>query len=119
MTFEYAKRRRSLLAEIAERKLDCLLVTHPPNWFYLTGFTGESGALIVAKHGTTLVTDGRFTVQASQEAQGVKTELQQGNLFAATGSFLKKNRLSRIGYDANQLTVQQLKTLRKAVGRKW
>ena len=119
MTAEHAKRRRTLLAEIARRKLDCLLVTHPANWFYLTGFTGESGALVVSKHGTTLVTDGRFTVQAAQETHGVKIALQQGSLFAAAGSFLKKSRLTRIGYDSNQLTVQQLKTLRKALGLQW
>jgi Xaa-Pro aminopeptidase len=116
---EHAKRRKALLAELAQRKLDCLLVTHPANWFYLTGFTGESGALIVSRHGITLVTDGRFTVQAAEETRGVKIELQQGGLFAATGAFLKKNRLGRIGYDANQLTVVQLKSLKKALGRKW
>jgi len=43
-----------------------LLVTNPADWYYLTGFTGESGVLIVDKHGITLVTDGRFTVQAEQ-----------------------------------------------------
>ena len=119
MTADHAKRRKALLAEIASRKMDCLLVTHPANWFYLTGFSGESGALIVARDRTTLVTDGRFTVQAAQETRGVKIELQQGGLFAAVGSFLKTRGLTRAGYDANQLTVQQLKNLRKSLGRKW
>src|SRR5215469_15294810 len=119
MTADHKKRRRALLAVIASRKLDGLLVTQPANWFYLTGFTGESGALIVAKHGTTLVTDGRFTVQAAQETRGIKIEVQQGSLFTAAGAFLKRSRLSRIGYDSNQLTLQQLKTLRKALGREW
>src|SRR5208283_4794510 len=50
---------------------------------------------------------------------GVKIELQQGGLYMATGTFLKKNRVGRVGFDANQLTVTQLSTLRKAVGSKW
>jgi len=119
MTTEHAKRRKALLAEIFHRKLDCLLVTHPANWFYLTGYTGESGALIVSRRGITLVTDGRFIVQAAEETRGVKIELQQGGLLAATGSFLKKKGLRRIGYDASQLTVQQLKSLKKTLGGRW
>jgi len=119
MTAEHAKRRKTLLAEIEHRRLDGLLVTLPANWFYLTGFTGESGALIVTRRGTTLVTDGRFTVQAREETRGIKIELQHGGLFEAAGSTLKKSGLTRVGYDANQLTVQQLKTLRRALGHKW
>ena len=113
---QHTKRRNALLAEIAGRKLDCLVVTHPANWYYLTGFTGESGALVVSPDRTTLLTDGRFTVQAKAETHGLNIELQQGELYAAVGSFLRKKRLQRVGYNANQLTVRQWNTLRQALG---
>ena len=96
-------RRKALLAELKARKLDGLLVTHPANWFYLTGFTGEAGALLVTSGGLTLITDGRFTVQAAGETQGVKIEMQQGSLYPSVGGYLKKNRLNRMGFDANSL----------------
>jgi len=115
----YSQRRKAVLDELKARKLDSLLVTHPPNWFYLTGFTGEAGALVVSKGSTTLITDGRFTVQAKEETQGVKIELQQGGLYPSVGAFLKKQSSRRVGYDANQLTVAQLHALRKAAGGKW
>jgi Xaa-Pro aminopeptidase len=35
---------------LRQRGLDSLIVTHPANWFYLTGFTGESGALAEVRH---------------------------------------------------------------------
>jgi len=92
MGAEHTKRRKGVLAELAGRKLDCLLVTHPANWYYLTGFTGESGALVISWDGATLVTDGRFTVQAKEETRGVKIELQQGSLYAAVGTFSSKKR---------------------------
>ena len=57
MTTPFAKRRRELQKLLAAAKIDCLLTTHPANWYYLTGFTGESGALLVSRNGTTLVTD--------------------------------------------------------------
>lgn len=118
MGAEHTKRRKTVLAELAARKLDCLLVTHPPNWYYLTGFTGESGALVLSRDGATLLTDGRFTVQAKEETRGLKIELQQGALYPALGTMLRKKGLGRIGYDANQLTVAQWNTLRKALGSK-
>jgi Xaa-Pro aminopeptidase len=118
MGAEHTKRRKALRAEIAARKLDCLVVTHPANWFYLTGFTGESGAVVVSMDGTTLLTDGRFTVQGKEEAPGIKIELQKGALYPALGAMLRKKSLRRIGYDANHLTVTQWHTLRKALGVK-
>ena len=94
MGAEHTKRRKALLAEIAGRKLDCLVVTHPANWYYLTGFTGESGALVVSMDGTTLLTDGRFTVQGKEETRGVKIELQQGGLYTALAAIVAKKRAS-------------------------
>ncbi len=119
MSTLYGKRRRALLAEITRRKLNCLLVTSPANWYYLTGFTGESGALVVSKDNATLITDGRFIVQAKEETQGVQIELQQGGLFPAVGAYLRKSGAGKLGFDANQLTVTQWSTLRKALGSKW
>jgi Xaa-Pro aminopeptidase len=115
----YTQRRKALLDELKARKLGCLLVTHPANWFYLTGFAGEAGALLVSKDNTTLITDGRFTVQAKEETHGVKIELQQGSLYSSVGAFLSKRGPRRVGYDANQLTVAQLHALQKAAGSKW
>ena len=64
MSGHFAKRRREVVQELKRRELDCLLVTHPANWYYLTGFSGESGILVLTREGTTLITDGRFTAQA-------------------------------------------------------
>jgi len=119
MSAIHSQRRKRLLQELRVRKLEALLVTHPPNWFYLSGFTGESGALLVSRSGTTLITDGRFTVQAKAETSGVGIELQAGSLYPSVGAWLKRHGVRRVGYDANQLTVAQLHTLKKAAGSKW
>src|SRR6516164_3638297 len=118
MNDQHAKRRRELLRTLDERGLDCLLVIHPANRYYLTGFTGESGVLVVGGAGTTLLTDGRFTVQAKEETRGVRVELQQGALYGALGEFLRKRGMRRVGFDPGQWTVAQLKTMRKAAGAK-
>jgi Xaa-Pro aminopeptidase len=114
----YANRRREVQQELKRRKLDCLLVTHPGNWFYLTGFTGDSGILIVTTEGTVLITDGRFAAQAKEESPGIRVELQKGALYCSAGEWLKKRGIHRAGFDPDQWTITQQKALRKASGAK-
>ena len=94
-----------------------MLVTNPADWYYLTGFTGESGVLIVDKHGITLVTDGRFTVQAEQETQNVALVLQKDGPYRTCAEVLKRKRAKRTGFDPKQVTVSQEDALKRAVGR--
>jgi Xaa-Pro aminopeptidase len=110
------QRRRKLADGFSDAKIDALLSTSPPNWFYLTGFTGESGALIVSRQGATFITDGRFVVQGREEMKGVRLVQQQGSLHGSVGKFLKDERYRRVGFDPAQLTVEQLRSLRKAAG---
>jgi Xaa-Pro aminopeptidase len=119
MTIDFAKRRRAALRELRRRKLDCLVVTSAANWYYLTGFTGESGALLIGEAGTTLLTDGRFMVQASEETHGVRIEKQQGPLFKGLGDYLKKTRVGATGCDPDSVTLADWAVLRKAAGAKW
>jgi Xaa-Pro aminopeptidase len=111
-------RRRNVVRELKRRGLDCLLVTHPANWYYLTGFAGDSGILVVAPGRTTLITDGRFTTQAKEEAPDIRLELQKGSAYASAGLWLKQQNIGRAGYDPEQWTVAQLKALRIAAGAK-
>jgi Xaa-Pro aminopeptidase len=118
MSDSFSHRHKSLLRELRQRGVDCLLVTSPANWYYLTGFTGDAGVLIVATGATTLITDGRFTSQAREESPYIRLELQKGSLYASVGEWLKKRGLRHIGYDPEQWTMTHWKTLRKACGAK-
>jgi Xaa-Pro aminopeptidase len=112
----FLHRRHLLTSEFSEAKIDSLLITSPADWYYLTGFTGESGALIVSRKVTALITDGRFMVQSRTEVSGVRVIQQKGSLFESVGQFLKDARSRRVGFDPGQLTVGQLHTLRREAG---
>src|SRR5262249_10776051 len=94
-----------------------LVVTRPADWYYLTGFTGEAGVLIVTNREAVLVTDGRFTVQANAETSGVKVVLQVGGLFELVGRWLAGGRRKRVGFDPQQVTISQLRALRRSAKR--
>jgi Xaa-Pro aminopeptidase len=56
-----------LAALLAERELDCLLVTDLVNVRYLTGFTGTNGACVVTPDERLFLTDSRYVEQAKQQ----------------------------------------------------
>jgi Xaa-Pro aminopeptidase len=113
----HAERVRKLQKLMRKRRLDALAVTSPADWFYLSGFTGESGVLVVEAGGLTLVTDGRFTVQAAEETPGVPVVLQKDGLFRTAGELLAKRRRKRVGFDPQQVVVGQLRALQSAAGK--
>jgi Xaa-Pro aminopeptidase len=114
----FAQRRRALLSHLSKSQLGTLLVTQPASWYYLTGFTGESGALVVSRRGTALITDGRFTSQAREETSGVRIVQQSRSLVAAVGDFLKGAGGGKVGFDPSHITVGQFAAMRRAGGRR-
>jgi len=100
----------------AAQALDALVVTNPHDWYYLTGFGGEAGALVVGRRSVTLVTDGRFITQANEETSGVGIVQHKAGLYSAVGGFLRGARLGRVGFDPAHVTVAQHKALRRAAG---
>jgi len=122
MNSGFAQRRSALVQKLGALQVESMLVTHPADWYYLTGFTGESGALVVSQRGTTLITDGRFVGQAKAESAGIAVVQQKGSLFESTGEFLAGSKAKSMGFEATQLSVSQYRILRKAAGRgccKW
>ena len=116
MSTSFSQRRRKLQSLIAAQRLSSLVVTQPASWFYLTGFTGEAGALVVSRRRVALITDGRFTDQARQETSGIRIVRQAASLACSLGEFLKRSGAGKVGFDASHVTVSQLRAMRKAAG---
>jgi len=113
----FSKRQRALRAELTRLGLGSLLVTHPPSWYYLTGFTGDAGALVVTRRGIALITDGRFVAQAAAETSRVRIVRQQGALAVAAGQFLWGIGAGSVGFDSSRVSVAQFESLRKLGGK--
>ena len=103
------------------RGAGALLELHPPNVYYLSGFSGDSGALLVESAAVTLFTDGRFTIQAKEETHGVRVYIHEGPLLEAVGNFLRARKRQKVAVAPARLTLTGWKTLRKAAGAnlKW
>jgi Xaa-Pro aminopeptidase len=105
-----------LRREMEAAGVDALLVSHPPNVFYLSGFTGSAAILVICGSGATLFTDSRYAIQAAKETE-VRVEIVRGSLTSAAGEHLARSRARRIGIEAARVTMSQKSTLDKAAGR--
>ena len=116
-----SSRLKRLRQALDARGAGALLETHLPNIHYLSGFTGDSGALLVESSSTTLFTDGRFTIQAKEETRGIRTRIHSGPIFEAVGEYLRKKGKTNVAISPSRVTLSAWKTLKKASGKnvKW
>ncbi|MFM2077980.1 MAG: putative Xaa-Pro dipeptidase [Actinomycetota bacterium] len=87
---------------------DALLVSDLTNIRWLTGFTGSNGWVVLGPDRLTLVTDGRYGVQAAQQmaAAGVDGDVLVGATGAAAMEHLAQAcaRYGRVGFEAAHVT---------------
>jgi len=92
------------------------VVSHPVNLYYLCGFSGSSGALVVRGDSCELLTDGRYTVQAREEVTAARVRIGKQGLLASVADALRSRRRARIGFEASHLTVSQRLQLGRLCG---
>jgi len=96
-----------------------MLETHPANIYYLSGFTGDCGMLLVGTTSLTLFTDGRFTIQAKGEAPGVRMHLHRGGpLASSVGAYLRRKGHVRAVVSPSRLTLSNWTILKKTAGKR-
>src|ERR1700686_1555519 len=82
-----------------------LLETHLPNIYYLCGFSGDSGALLIDHSSAALFTDGRFTIQAKEETRGIRVHIHKGPLLDAVGQHLRAKKRQRVAIAPSRLSL--------------
>ena len=114
----YEARRRRLQSQFERTKIDALLVTSLPNIDYLTGFRGSAGVALVGGSESLLWVDPRYTLQATEQAAGVKVVEARGGLLKDAARWIRRKRLGRVGYDDALLTCREFALLEQAGGPK-
>jgi Xaa-Pro aminopeptidase len=105
----------------SELRADALLVTHLPNVFYLTGFSGSSAVLLVAADRNILFTDSRYTFQAGQEVSSAQVRIAKHGLLRAAAQAIGQIRRSgtaRVAYPPAQMTVAEKRAIETHARRK-
>ncbi len=113
----FKKRVELVRLKMEERGLPALLVSHLPNIFYLTGFTGSSAWLLLTGKHSVLFTDFRYFAQAEEQApfcEIARLELSPAPaLFHQIKNILKDKGLSSLAVEETYLTLQEFNKLKE------
>src|SRR2546428_10418385 len=112
----FETRQARLLSLLDQRHLPVLVVPKPANIFSLTNFRGSAGVAVFGPPDPILWVDPRYTLQARESARGVEVREERGRLFKAVARWLKKKRLTRVGYEDPHLTCRELRELKDESG---
>lgn len=100
-----------LQAILKRKKISALLVTHPGNRRYLSGYTPtdhniqeSSGVLLIpAKGDPYLLTDSRFFLQAEEEAAGYTVQLYNRGMIPCLQTILPELDVRRLGFESHYM----------------
>ncbi len=111
----YRERVQRIRQEMERRRLDGYLVQNRMDQYWLTGFTGEDGFVLLTRRAVVLLTDGRFDEAADVECPWAKKVLRKQRTPERNAKELAKYKLKRVGFDPGHFTVAEHQGLRKAV----
>lgn len=94
--------------------LPALLVSNVENAGWLTGFSGSSANVVVTPKDALFITDSRYTIQARDEVADIPVETFASpvEMSEFVAQQLKKMGVNKIGFEANNTTVEQYEKLK-------
>jgi Xaa-Pro aminopeptidase len=106
---------QKLYNKLENLNLDSLLVTHPANVSYLSGFQGTESAALISLKGNHFLTDFRYYQQAKNETRGFSINLVKNSLWQAVAYLAAKLGLKKLGIESKHLTVTDYKKLKSCL----
>ena len=102
--------------KMAEIDLPAVLVTHLPNIFYLSGFSGSSGYLLLTDREALLYTDFRYIEQATAEAPFFEIIPVKGAIdYVQLATFVSQHGFGKIGLEEAHLSLRAYRLLQKEI----
>jgi len=103
-----------IVAQFPEQELDGVLISAPENRRYLSGFSGSSGYLFITKDNAVLVTDSRYTEQATNQSPDFEVRQVRGG-WGWLVEELKASGVKKVGFESQDMTVSSYNSLIEAV----
>lgn len=91
---------------------DAMLISKEENLHYFSGFTGDDTFLIITLNDCFLITDSRYTKQASEQTSFTIIKQKTG-LLSKTVELIKKLNINSLAFEGNALIFNQYNYLAK------
>ncbi|MFC1943668.1 M24 family metallopeptidase [Chloroflexota bacterium] len=104
MSLDIANRLKRLRQSLAEKEIDGIFVSQPENRYYLSGFDGSSGYLLITPQNAVLATDFRYMEQVKVQAPDYQIFRITGNTSVWFPRLVADLDLRRLGFEAEDIT---------------
>jgi Xaa-Pro aminopeptidase len=111
----FRDRRRRLAERLELQGIPILLVSKPVDIYYLTGFRGSAGVLLLSPRQTRLWVDPRYTLQAREQSKGVAVTETREPFSRAVARWIGRHRPGVLGYQDEHLSCAELARLNHQV----
>ena len=110
-------RLQKLRQKLAEKEIDAIFISQPENRYYLSGFDGSSGYLLITPQNTILATDFRYIEQAKRQAPDYEIFLTSGNIADWFPGLVAGLNLRKLGFEAGHITFAVYQQLTDTLSR--
>ncbi len=111
------KRIAALRKQFQKENLDGMVIARGDRIFYLCGYTGSNGLLVVTNKTALFLTDFRYTDQAKKEVRGARVHVMtKGELVPCLAEFPQLNKKNlRLGFSSEYFSLVEREKLRDAL----
>jgi len=96
-----------LRLELIEKEINALLVSQPKNRFYLSGFDGSDGYLLITAKDLIVATDFRYTEQVKRQSPDYKLFQIIGKMAEWFPELIEGLNLKQLGFESSATTFAQ------------
>ncbi len=105
-------RLEKIRALLNEQNLDAMYITHLPNIRYLSGFSGSSAFLIIAKNTGYFISDFRYKEQSAAQVKDFTIAINYKTTDEIKRIF-EDEKFKTVGFESTHMTVNGLETLKE------
>jgi Xaa-Pro aminopeptidase len=113
---DHTGRMAALRGALAARGADAFLVAHLPNIFYLCGFAGSAGVLLVTAGEADFFTDARYAIEAPAIVRAARVHIARKGVVAELAARLRR-RKQCVAFESAHTIVEQQAQIARAAGR--
>ncbi|MFC2021383.1 M24 family metallopeptidase [Chloroflexota bacterium] len=117
MSTNIINRLKKLRLCLAEKELDGIFISQPQNRYYLSGFDGSAGYLLITQQDTILATDFRYVEQVKTQAPDYRLSRISGAIADWFPGLAAELKLSRLGFEAGDITFNMYRQLTDSLNK--
>ncbi|MEE8419710.1 MAG: aminopeptidase P family protein [Dehalococcoidales bacterium] len=89
---------------LAEKEIDAILISQPDNRYYLSGFDGSAGYLLITRQEAVLATDFRYIEQVKEQSPDYRIFQITGNLTGWFPGLVSETGIKRLGFESSDVS---------------